>query len=100
MNIQKIMQQANEMQKKLKKELDEFEKKEFVHDYKSLLKVTLLGNLTIVSIEINEEVKEDFDIDMTTDSIQAAINEAIAKVQQEKEKATSSVAPAGLGNLF
>lgn len=86
MNIQKMLQSAQQLQKKM----NEFEKKEFEYNYKNYINVKIGGNLKIHGIKIDQSLVENDDIEMLEDIIILAINEAHNFVENEREKFQSS----------
>ena len=88
MNMQMIMQQAKKMQAQLQKDQEELEKTEY-EGSSSLVNVKINGKYEVVSVKINlpeEETIEPDDRDMLEDMMMVAMNEAVKKVSQDKEK--------------
>lgn len=84
MNIQQLMRQAQEMQKKMAKQQEELAGKEF--DGSSgggMVTAVVNGAGTVLSVKIDPEVVNKDDIDMLQDLIVAAINTALKKVTDE-----------------
>ena len=97
MNIQAMMQQAKKLQSQLEKTTNEINEKTFTFENDNVL-VECLGTNTITKIEIkNEDLLSDSE--MLADIIQVAVNEALNKVKEEKEKKIGKYAN-GLGGLF
>lgn len=84
MNLQKLMKQAKEAQKKLA----EFDEEEFEFDYKKVIQIRIKGSLEILSINVDKELVDPDDKTMLEEMIAEAINEAIASVNEERNKAT------------
>ncbi|MGL4647526.1 MAG: YbaB/EbfC family nucleoid-associated protein [Mycoplasmoidaceae bacterium] len=92
MNIQNLMKQAQKMQADIEKKTNEFNKKEFEFKIQNdLIVITILGNLEIKNIKINEDLIDKDDIDTLQDLLIEAINKATSEVQKEKEKLMPSV---------
>ena len=84
-NLQKMLRQAQEMQERIKKEMDEMRVKGSSGG--EMVEITLDGNKNIVSIKIDPEVVNKDDVEMLQDLISAAFNDASAQVDdQVKEK--------------
>jgi len=84
-NLQKMLKQAQEMQERIKKEMDELRVKGSSGG--EMVEVTLDGNKNIVSIKIDSEVVNKDDVEMLQDLISAAFNDACGQVDdQVKEK--------------
>ena len=89
MNIQNLMREAQKMQKDLLKTQEELNKTEYTGE-SSIVSVVVNGNKEVKSIKINME--EDLtidDIEMLEDMIMVAINDAMKKVDSDKEKKMS-----------
>lgn len=87
MNMNALMQQAQKMQKEMEKAQKELEAKEFeIVSAGGGIKVTILGNKEIKSIDIDKEIIDPEDKEMLQDMIVVAINEAISKVIDEEQK--------------
>ena len=88
MNMQMIMQQAKKMQAQLQKDQEELEKTEY-EGISSLVNVKINGKYEVVEVKINlpeGESINDNDKDMFEDMIMLAMNEAVKKVNTDKEK--------------
>lgn len=86
MNINQIMKQAQEMQRKLAKQQEEMGTKEFEAASGGGMvtaKVNGLGGL--LSLKIDPEVVNPADVDMLQDLVVAAVNEALRKVADESQ---------------
>lgn len=109
MNIQMLMQQAQQMQKEVSKKMEKAKEdlaKKEVHAEAGggLVKVTMTGRYVVKRIEINPELLED-EPDMIEDLIAAAINDAVRQAEEVNEATMSSATdglnlPPGLGGMF
>lgn len=109
MNVQMLMQQAQQMQKqvevKMKKAKEELAQQEVHAEAGSgLVKVTMTGKHVVKRIEINPELLED-EPDMIEDLIAAAINDAVRQADELNEKIMGSATdgmglPPGLQGFF
>lgn len=106
MNINKMMQQAQILQNKLKKAMIEFDKEEFIFsDSNNLITITITGNLEIQKIDINElELINPSDPEMLKAALTATVNGAIKDVTnkrnlRQKEITGSSNMP-GINGIF
>lgn len=86
MNIQNLMMQAQKMQKDLQKVQKELENKEYEGN-SSFVKVILNGNKEMKNIKINFEdaISDKEDMEMLEDMIIVAYNDAIKKVDSDRE---------------
>jgi len=86
MNINQIMKQAQEMQKKMAKQQEELAKKEFeASSGGGMVTAKVNGTGTLLSLTIDPEVVDKDDVDMLQDLVVAAVNEAIKKVGDEAQ---------------
>lgn len=98
MNMQALMAQAQQMQKKLMKEKEELGKKEF-SGKSELVEVVFNGNKELLSINIKKDASLDKDdIEILEDMIKIAVKDALSKV--DKETNDTMGAAAGLSGLF
>lgn len=77
-----MMAQMNKMKRDLKNAKEELAKKEFVISKAGAVKVTVLGNKTVKSVEIDKDAFNPDDQDMVQDMIAAAINEGLEQVEK------------------
>mgnify|MGYP002620000214 CR=1 FL=1 len=87
MNIQNLMREAQKMQKDLEKTQKELERTEYEGN-SSFVTVILNGNKELKSLKIdfNDKLDGKDDIEMLEDLIVVAFNEAIKKVDADKNK--------------
>ena len=86
MNIQALMKEAKKMQADLEKTQKELDKTEYTGE-SSLVSVVLGGNLKLKSVKINlEDGLEKDDAEMLEDMVLIAVNDAINKLNADKEK--------------
>jgi len=89
MNMQKLMQEAQKMQNKLLKEQEELEKTNY-EGSSSCVTVVVNGKKDIVSVKLS--LDDDFsknDSDILEDMILVALNDAMKKVDTDKENRMS-----------
>jgi hypothetical protein len=80
MNIQKMMQQAQQMQERLNKQMGELSLEASAGG--GMVTVTVNGHKQVLKIQIDPEVVSKDDIDMLQDLIVAAVNDAHRKVDE------------------
>lgn len=100
--MQKLMQQANQMQMKMKKVQEELNAREFeAASGGDAVKVKVTGAMKITAITIKPDVMASNDVDMLQDLILTATNEAIKSARETSEKEMSKVTGgAGLPGMF
>ena len=97
-NIEGMMKQAQQMQQKMQKEMDEL-----LVDASAgggVVTVQMKGNHEIIGLKIDPEAVKDGDVEMLQDMILAAINEGNRKVDEAMKGKLGGMLPPGLGGLF
>ena len=83
MNMQKMMKQAQKMQKQMMAEQEELAAMEFVGQAPDeMVAATLTGDKKLKDLKINPEAVDPDDVDMLSDLIVAAVNDGLDKVEQ------------------
>lgn len=85
MNMQALMREAQKMQKELQKTQEELVNTNY-EGISSMVKVVLNGNKDLKSISIDKTIDLDNDIEMLEDMIVVAFNDALKKVDEDKNK--------------
>jgi DNA-binding YbaB/EbfC family protein len=80
MNIQKMMQQAQQMQERLQKQMAEMRIEATAGG--GMVTVTVSGNKNLLAIKLDPEVVSKDDVDMLQDLIVAAMADAHRKVDE------------------
>lgn len=89
MNIQNLMREAQKMQSELQKTQKELEKNKY-EGSSSLVKVVVNGKKEVEQITIAKDEKIEIeDIELLEDMLLVAINTAMKKADEEKEKKLS-----------
>src|SRR3977135_341300 len=81
MNIQQMMKQAQQMQERLKKQMDDLRVE--ATSGGGMVTVVVNGNKQIQSLKIDPEVVSEDDVEMLQDLIVAAVNDAQRKADEE-----------------
>lgn len=97
MNIQKLMKQAQEMQEKLVREQGSLELEVSVGG--GMVTVKMNGLKQLLDVQLDREVVDPEDPAMLADLIQAAVNEAGRKVDEELQQKLGGMT-GGLPGLF
>ena len=84
MNIQQMMKQAQQMQERLKKQMDDLRVEATAGG--GMVTVVVNGNKQVQSLKIDPEVISKEDVEMLQDLILAAINDAQRKAEEELNK--------------
>jgi DNA-binding YbaB/EbfC family protein len=92
--MQQMMIQAQKMQRELKKALDELAKQEFSVNKSGAVTVTMMGDGTLKSIDIDDDAFEKENKEMVQDLIVMGVQELTEKIEEAKadinEKITGS----------
>ena len=94
MNLQQMMKQAQQMQEKMAREMEEL-----VVEASSgggVVTVQMRGTKEVESIKIDPEAVKDGDVEMLQDLIVAAVNEAGRKVDEAVKSKLGGMLPPGL----
>jgi DNA-binding YbaB/EbfC family protein len=102
MNMNKLMQQVQETQKKIQDELTRMRVTGSAGG--GMVEVTLDGTKQMVSIKIDPQAVTPDDVEMLQDLIVAAYNEAFRRAEDEAAEKmgamTGNLKIPGLGNMF
>ena len=97
-NIEQMMKQAQVMQQKMQKEMDELQVEASAGG--GVVSVQMKGNHEIIAMKIDPEAVKDGDVEMLQDLIMAAANEANRKVDEAMKGKLGGMLPPGLGGLL
>ena len=97
-DIQGMMRQAQKMQEKMQKEMEELRVE--ASSGGGVVTVQMKGNHEIIALKIDPEAVKDGDVEMLQDMILAAINEANRKVDEAMKGKLGGMLPPGMGGLF
>ena len=97
-NIEQMMKQAQSMQQKMQKEMDELRVDASAGG--GVVSVQMKGNHELVALKIDPEAVKEGDVEMLQDMIMAAANEANRKVDEAMKGKLGGMLPPGLGNMF
>lgn len=104
-NLQALARQAQKMQEDMEKATEELNQKEYsATSGGGVVKATVTGELVVKNLEISQEVVDPEDVEMLSDMIMGAVNEALRQAQQDKEETMNSISGnmglPGMGGLF
>ena len=98
MNIQAMMKQAQQLQRKMMDEKKAIDSKVFTGK-SSLVSVTMTGDKKVTGVDINMDSIESDDKEMLQDMIMLAVNDAITQIDKETEEKMGKYTQ-GLPGLF
>lgn len=91
-NLQQIARQAQKLQADMETVSSELEAKEYdATAGGGAVKVTVTGKMELTKIEISPEVVDPDDVEMLSDLVMAAANEALRAAAKEKEDKMESI---------
>ncbi len=82
MNMQAMIAQAQKMQRDLKKAMEQLSEQEFAISKNGLVTVTLYGDKTLKSVDIDKDALEADNKEMIEDAIVLAYNEAMEQIEE------------------
>ena len=97
-DIQGMMRQAQKMQEKMQKEMEELRVE--ASSGGGVVTVQMKGNHEIIGLKIDPEAVKDGDVEMLQDMILAAANEANRKVDEAMKGKLGGMLPPGLGGML
>ena len=86
MNMQQMMIQAQKMQRELQKAQAALAAKEFKVNKAGLVEITVLGDKTVKSINIEKDGFEEDNKEMVEELIISGLNELFEQIDQENEE--------------
>lgn len=98
-NLQHLAKQAQKMQADIENATAELEEKEYeAQSGGGAVKVTVTGKMEVKSIEIAQDVVDPDDVEMLSDIVMAAVNEALRNASSDKEETLGAIS-GGLGGM-
>ncbi len=94
MNIQKMMQQAQQMQERMQRQMAEMRVE--ATSGGGMITVTVTGAKQLVSMKIDPEVVSKEDVEMLQDLIVAAVNDAQRKADEAMSQQMGGMLPPGM----
>jgi DNA-binding YbaB/EbfC family protein len=91
-NMQQLAKQAQKMQEEIAKKTTELEEKEYKASVGGgTVNVIVDGKMEVKEIKISPEVVDPDDVEMLSDLILGAVNEALRAANSDKEEAMGSI---------
>lgn len=94
-DLNEMMKQAQEMQDKLKRDMDEVRVEASAGG--GMVSVTMAGTKQLLAVKIDPQTLKDGDAEMLQDMVLAAVNEAARKVDEKMQGQLGSMLPPGFG---
>lgn len=93
-NMQQMMKQAQQMQEKMQKDMEELRVEASAGG--GVVTVMMRGTKEVDAVKIDPEAVKDGDVEMLQDMIVAALNEANRKVDESMKSKLGGMLPPGL----
>ena len=91
-NLQQLAKQAQKMQEQIAEASAELEEKEYTSSVGGgAVSVTVTGKLEVKSIDIKPEVVDPEDIEMLSDLVMGATNEALRQASDDKDQTIGGI---------
>lgn len=92
MNINQMIKQAQQMQRRVDKVKKEYDEKEFeFSSQQDIVTGVIKGSGEITKLSINKEYLTEDNLEMLEDVLIVTVNENVKKVTQEKEKLVNNI---------
>lgn len=99
MNMNKLLQQAQKMQKDMQSAQKEIEQTIFSESFQEALVIEAYGSKKIKKIKINKDLVDLDDLEMLEDTIASTFNKLMNKIDEHSEKNMSKFGKGMGGNL-
>lgn len=106
-NLQQLARQAQKMQDDMAQATEELNAKEYTASSGGgAVSVTVTGELEVKTIDIEPDVVDPNDVEMLSDLVMAAVNEALRAANTDKEETMNKISGGldlgamGMGGLF
>ena len=104
-NLQALAKQAQKMQDEMENTSEELKGREYTATSGGgMVKATVSGEMILKSLEIAQDVVDPDDVEMLSDLVVAAVNEALRAANTDKEETMDKISSAfnipGMGGLF
>lgn len=91
-NMQALMRQAQKMQEDMKRIREELDNTEYTSSVGGgMVEVCMLGNKTVKSVKIKQEVVDPDDVEMLEDLITSAVNDCVNKIVNDEKNRLPSI---------
>ncbi len=94
-DINQMMRQAQEMQERLQREMQEIRMEASAGG--GMVTVAMSGSKELLEVRIDPEAVKDGDVEMLQDMVLAAVNEASRKVDEKLKGKLGAMLPPGMG---
>ena len=100
-NMQQLMRQAQKMQQQMIQAQQELDAREYEGTAGGgAVTCTLSGKRQLLSLTIDKDAVDPEEVEMLQDMIVAAVNDALKKGEETREREMSRIGGAGMGGMF
>ena len=100
-NMQQLMRQAQKMQQQMMKAQEELDAREYEGTAGGgAVACPVSGKRQLLSLTIDKDAVEPEEVEMLQDMILAAVNAALRKGEETREKEMARLGGAGMGGMF
>ncbi len=100
-NMQHLMRQAQKMQEQMAQAQEQLDAQEYEATAGGgVVTCRVNGKRELLALTIKPEAVDPDDVEMLQDMVMAAVNEALRKGEENREKTMAALAPSGMGGLF
>ena len=100
-NMQQLMRQAQKMQQQMLQVQEELDKREYEGTAGGgAVSCKVTGKRQLVELHIDADACDPEEVEMLQDMVMAAVNDALKKGEETREREMSRVGGAGMGGLF
>ncbi|MCR4707964.1 MAG: YbaB/EbfC family nucleoid-associated protein [Clostridiales bacterium] len=100
-NMQQLLRQAQKMQQQMMQIQQELDERVYEGQASGgIIRCTVSGKRELLSLTINPDAVDPDDVEMLQDLIVVAVNEALRKGEETREKEMAKVGGAGMGGMF
>ena len=90
-NLQQLARQAQKMQEEMDTASHELEEKEYTASAGGAVTAVVTGKFEVKSLEIKKEAVDPEDVEMLSDMVIGAVNEALRKARDEKSETMDKI---------
>ena len=100
-NMQQLMRQAQKLQEQMTKAQEELDEREYTAQAGGgAVACKVSGKRQLTMLTINPDAVDPDDVEMLQDMILAAVNDALKKGEETREREMAKVGGAGMGGMF
>ena len=99
-NMQQLMRQAQKMQQQMLALQEDLDKREYEGPAGGAVSCKVTGKRQLIELHIDADACDPEEVEMLQDMVMAAVNDALKKGEETREREMSKVGGAGMGGMF